>query len=137
MLIKFVSILFTVFLINVSTVFSQNLKSDSTSVDKNISIIEVYGIDKLVELHKNYYALKGYRIQIFSGNKRQPAKNEKSKFINLYRKVKAYEVYQQPYFKVRVGNFKTKLEALKFQQELLKYFPNCFIVEDDLDYENM
>lgn len=81
--------------------------------------------------------MNGYRIQIYSDNKKQAARDEKAKFLSSFSGVKAHEIYQQPYFKIRVGDFKTKLEAYKFQREIYLQFPNSFIVKDEIDINEL
>ena len=112
--------------------------SDSTNHSTNkILVKKDIRIDAIIENHKKSYKEDGYRIQIFSGNKKQPAREAKAKYISLRHKNKAHEIYQQPYFKVRVGDFRTKIEALKFQKEIATHFPNCFIVKDEIDIEEL
>lgn len=94
-------------------------------------------IKVLRAVYANNFQLKGYRVQLFSGNKKQPAKTVKGKFISLYPDVKAHEIYQQPYFKIRVGDFRTKLEASKFKKEIAEHFPNAYIVKDNIAVEEL
>ena len=105
-------------------------KSDSDSLS---FIIKDKRIDKLNETYK----LIGYRIQIYSGNKRQPANQARSTFLRSHPKTKAHLDYEQPYYKVRVGDFKTKLEALKYKNGITDEFPNCFIVRDEIDVNEL
>ncbi len=77
--------------------------------------------------------MKGYRVQIHFGPEKAKALDVKSKFNLQGRKVDAYLDYQQPYFKIRVGDFRTKLEAYKFLQEILSDFPGAFIVTDEIE----
>lgn len=133
---KFIFSIFILILIPCFSLSSQNTITNSTQTKSKI-ITKDGRIDELVETHKKSFKIDGYRIQIFSGNKKQPARDEKAKYINLRLKAKAHEIYQQPYFKVRVGDFRTKLEALKFQKELTLHFPNCFIVKDEIDIEEL
>ena len=55
----------------------------------------------------------------------------------MHPKTKAHLNYKQPYYKVRVGDFKTKLEALKYKNFIIKEFPNCFIVKDQIDINEL
>ncbi|OFY93877.1 MAG: hypothetical protein A3K10_02810 [Bacteroidetes bacterium RIFCSPLOWO2_12_FULL_31_6] len=121
-----------------TNVFCQdNLMSDSLNTVSNVSVIKDSRINEILSTYKSSYTLSGYRIQIFSDNKKQPARDEKAKFLSLYTSVKAHEVYQQPFFKIRVGDFRTKLEAYKFQKEIQLQFPNCFIVKDEIEVEQL
>lgn len=77
--------------------------------------------------------IKGFRVQIHFGSEKAKALEVKSKFISQNHKASAYLDYQQPYFKIRVGDFRTKLEAYKFLQEILGDFPGAFIVNDEIE----
>ena len=123
-------------LILLTTIVSYAQENTNDSLKTITPTIKDSRISKLDAAYKSTYKLNGYRIQIFSGNKRQPAKEARLRFTRIYRKTKAHEVYEQPYFKVRVGDFKTKLEALKFKNELTKHFPNCFIVKDEIEFKD-
>jgi len=123
-------------LILLTTIVSYAQENTNDSLKTITPTIKDSRIAKLDAAYKSTYKLNGYRIQIFSGNKRQPAKEARLRFTRIYRKTKAHEVYEQPYFKVRVGDFKTKLEALKFKNELTKHFPNCFIVKDEIEFKD-
>ncbi len=114
---------------------AQNEAKDTINLMK-VEIIKDNRIDNLNKTYSNSYHLDGYRVQIYSGNKKQPARQARMEFTKFYRKTKAYEMYEQPYFKVRVGDFKTKIEALKFKNNLVKHFPNCIIVKDEIEFEN-
>ena len=60
--------------------------------------------------------MNGYRVRIFFDN-RQTARIESeemlNKFESMYHDVKAYRTYVNPYFKVTVGDFRTKSEAME------------------------
>ncbi len=115
--------------------FSQD-KIESDSLKKShTTLVKDSRIDKLNETYTSSYKLMGYRVQIYSGNSKQPAREARQRFSQLYRQTKAHESYEQPYFKVKVGDFKTKLDALKLKNDLSKHFPNCFIVESEIEFK--
>ena len=76
--------------------------------------------------------MPGYRIQIYFGGERLRANNLRSDFLQEYPEFGAYVIYQQPNFKLRVGDFKTRLEAAKFLTEMQARFSMAFIVSDDV-----
>jgi hypothetical protein len=123
-----------VLLITCSIVSGQEENLDSLKTLTNV--VKDSRLNKLNKEYRSTYKLSGYRVQIFSGNKKQPARQARMQFSQIYRKTKAHETYEQPYFKVRVGDFKTKIEALKFKNELVKHFPNCYIVKDEIEYKD-
>jgi hypothetical protein len=51
--------------------------------------------------------------------------------------VEAYEKYDQPNFNIRVGNFRTKLEAYKFLKQVQPEFPTAFIVQDEIEFPEL
>ena len=78
----------------------------------------------------------GYRIQLTSSNNRTSVLAMKAQFTQLYPNTKAYIEYHQPSFKLRVGDFESRLAAYSFQQEILSAFPNGFIVQDHISLED-
>lgn len=78
------------------------------------------------------YAIKGFRVQIVAAGNRADINKVKSQFYTLFPDVKTFVIYQQPNFKLRVGNFRTKLEAYKLWLEIEKSFPGSFITPDEL-----
>lgn len=91
---------------------------------------------KLVERHKLVNAARksmpGYRIQIYFGSDRIKAQEMRTEFIRLYPDIPAYLIYQQPNFKVRTGDFRTRLEAAGFLKQLNTVYSNAFIVPDEV-----
>ncbi len=75
----------------------------------------------------------GYRVQIFFGSDRQAAYNAQAKFQNDYPEIKTYISYTEPNFKVRVGDFRSRLEAQKLQSELTGMFSTLFIVPEKIN----
>ena len=81
--------------------------------------------------------VKGYRVQIHFGSDRDKAKEVKSKFMQKYSEVMAYEKYEQPNFKIRVGDFRSRIEAFKFLKQVSPDFPSSFIVQDEIELKEL
>jgi hypothetical protein len=128
---------FLIFFILVSNSYAQAIDESVLEKKNKVIVFNDERVDQLLDVYKSSFVLQGYRIQIFSDNKKQPARDEKAKFLTLYNNVKAHEIYQQPFFKIRVGDFRTKLEAYKFQREIYENFPNSFIVKDEIEVEQL
>src|SRR2546421_4516599 len=62
--------------------------------------------------------LQGYRVQVFSGSHRNDANQVKVQVLQSLPDLPVYFLYEAPYFKVRVGDFRNKLEAQKVLHEL-------------------
>lgn len=69
----------------------------------------------------------GYRVQVFSSNVQRTAKNEAFKIERELREsfpeLGVYVNYTSPFWKVRVGDFKTLQEAQELRHEIVKLFP--------------
>jgi hypothetical protein len=81
--------------------------------------------------------INGYRIQIaaYSGvNSKSQAESVRNTFNNLFPYTKSYLVYNEPYFKVRVGNYYTRLEAYKDLETIRLTYPSAYIVPDKVSY---
>ncbi len=125
------------------TLISTILFSQQTQ-DKNIKVIQDTRISELVsthiELNKVKPGIAGWRVQIFfdSGNKSKTnAQVLLDEFRIKYPGIKAYIVFQEPYFKVRVGDYRTRMEAEKIQKLIITDFPNAFIVKDEINFPDL
>lgn len=74
----------------------------------------------------------GYRIQIYFGTDRSKAQEIRNEFMKTFAEQGAYLIYQQPNFKVRIGDFRTRLEAQGFLNMLNDRYSPAFIVSDDV-----
>ena len=81
--------------------------------------------------------LSGYRVRIFFDNK-QSARNESEqtliRFRALYPDVAVYRTYTNPYFKVTVGDCRTKSEAMKLLSRIKGNFSSAFVVKENIGY---
>ena len=86
-------------------------------------------IDKKAEYHRLTNGEKdGYRIKIHFGD-RAAAEEVQTKFSARFPEYNTYKEYQQPYFVVLVGDFRSKLEAFESLKKIQLEFPNAFIVK--------
>lgn len=76
--------------------------------------------------------IDGYRIVIFFDQDRTIVAQQKANFLARYSGYKAYVDYVAPNYRVRVGNFRTQLEAEGFKAEILSYFPTSVVVADKI-----
>lgn len=115
-----------------SFLHAQNTPSDTGKVE----LVQEYKIMELVNKHvevNSKAAIKGYRIKIHFGSDKNKAREVKAKFISKFPDITAYEKYDQPNFNIRVGDFRTKLEAYKVLKEIQAEFPSSFLVQDEIE----
>jgi len=78
--------------------------------------------------------MKGYRLMVMNTNKREDAIAAKTKVYTYFPELKAYLIYQSPFFRLKAGNFKTRDEAEKYRKQMAPLFPKgVFIVNDIIE----
>ena len=81
--------------------------------------------------------VSGYRVRIFNDNKqnsRGASEAAMGRFKGMYPGIAAYRTYTNPFFKVTVGDFRTKSEAMQLLQQVKGSFPSAFIVKETINY---
>ena len=118
-----------------SIAFSQNVETLSY-VNRD------FRIDRLIEKHRQYNQLNpgvdGFRVQIFfdsGNNSKRAAQTSREKFMEVYPDIIAYLTFKAPYYRVRVGDFRAKLEAEGFLFQLTTAYPNAFTVPDRIQID--
>lgn len=102
-------------------------------------------IDNLLHLHinqnKRNESFSGYRIQIFSrssyGSDMAKLKQMRDDFEKAFQDIPAYLKYIDPDFKIRVGNFRTKLESIPTLYRVRKLYPSSYPVKTEITLNEM
>lgn len=129
-----------IFILSSAAIVSYNVRSlaqEAPQATSNVEIIQDSKITELVDKHIEINSkthIKGYRVKIHFGTDKNAAKDVKGNFIGKYPDVPAYEKYDQPNFNIRVGDFRTKLEAYRFLKEIQADFPAAFVVQDEIEF---
>lgn len=131
-----------------SVIYRPVATADSTLVGKNIfnvlpDNVNVRQSQQIANSMKSHVAsngartISGYRVRIFFDNK-QNARTESEavlkRFNGLYPDVMAYRIYANPYFKVTVGDFRTKSEAMALLARIKGAFPSAFVVKENIEF---
>ncbi|MEM7161660.1 MAG: SPOR domain-containing protein [Bacteroidota bacterium] len=93
--------------------------------DERIQVLDDY-------IKENPLTLTGFRIQLVFGN-RNTVNKAKSQFYGNFNGTNLYESYLAPNFRLRVGDFITRLQADEFLNEVKSVFPNAYIVNDQIN----
>lgn len=115
---------------HITSVNGNQVKQPEKLAELLIKVNDAANINILEEAEKNITTGKsaGYRVQIFSDNNSRTAKNEartKSRLVGDYfPHHRTYVQYNSPYWRVKVGDFKTQREAEEAMDEIKKAFPN-------------
>jgi len=81
--------------------------------------------------------IPGYRIRIFFDNQQNARRQSEEllkEFQEVFPGIAAYWTYDNPYFKVTVGDLRTKSEAMKMLLMIGDKYPAAFIVKDNINF---
>lgn len=94
-------------------------------------------IESLISKQRKMYAIdssfSGYRIHVFMeiGNDAlEHAKAVKARFENAFPDIPIYLTYAEPYFRLRAGNFRNRVEAEKSLRRIKRQFKEAFVTAD-------
>ena len=93
-----------------------------------VTIEQDKDIDKLLEFKKDLRTLNTFIIQIYNGP-RGGAESTKSQVATLYPDWSNSIEYEQPNYKIWLGNFRTRLEADRALMTVKKSYANAFILQ--------
>ena len=107
---------------------------------KNVTVEQDASVANAMSAHiaKNRQkTLSGYRVRIYFDNKqssRGASEAAMRRFQGAFPGIRAYRSFTSPFFKVTVGDFRTKSEAMQLLQSLKGMFPGAFIVKETINY---
>ena len=103
--------------------------------DSTVSVL----LDETMTGKKDFIEVDGYRVQVYSSNKQQTAKAEALELEEQLKDKISHPIYVQyasPFWKVRIGNFRTYDEAKEYKKLFVQQFPqkqgNTYIVRDKI-----
>lgn len=116
--------------------------------ERNGGEVKVKGdvhINNLLKLyvHQNEKnkSFTGFRIQIYSassyGSNVEELKVMRNKFEQTFQDIPAYLKYFDPDFKIRVGNFHSRLECIPVLHRIRKLYPSSYPVKTDITLDEL
>ncbi len=72
----------------------------------------------------------GYRVQIYFESDKKLVNEMQIKFLEMMPKVDTYIEFNAPNYVLKVGDFRTMLEAEKVRDKALANFPTSFILKE-------
>lgn len=97
-------------------------------------------VDFLQEAHRRFNrqaGMSGFRVQIYtdSGNRSKLRTDRvKAEFDAKFPNVPSYISYNEPDYRIRVGDFRTRLDALRFLNEISSTYLSAIIVVDKINF---
>jgi hypothetical protein len=127
-----------VFIISVfctCTAFAQTSQSIVVTKDPRIDLL----VNKQIEINEvttrdSRRTAAGFRILVISTNDRNKVIEAKTKMYREFPELKAYMMYQSPFFRLKVGNFRDRAEAEEYLANIQRvYEKGVYIVPDTIE----
>ncbi|MDR1859600.1 MAG: hypothetical protein LBR06_01595 [Bacteroidales bacterium] len=93
-----------------------------------------------VEHNRKKNSIDGWRVEIFARSGEgamESANSRRTEFLRQFPGETVYVTFVSPDFKVRVGDYRTKSEAMKMKQKLTGLYPNAFIAPDQIQFPRL
>jgi hypothetical protein len=101
----------------------------SNHVNEKVAIL----MDTVASVNKNIKYAQGYRILAYNGSERQTVMNIRKSIISRMPEIKDYLTYQQPNFRLKIGDFFNRVEAQQVLNRISDIVPNAQIVQDQIN----
>jgi hypothetical protein len=108
-----------------------------TATTGKTEIIQDPRVDQLVEKHirinQSLKTFEGFRIQLFSdsgNNSKNRAQALQEELMSSFPGIGVYLSFKSPNYRIRLGNFRSRLDAQRFLNDIAVEYPNAFIVND-------
>lgn len=126
------------FIFGLLTLFCNGQQNGAIEI-KQDPLVETL-VQKHISYNLNRVGITGYRVQIFfesGNNSKNKAYAVKAGFLANFPNIGAYLTYQAPNYKIRVGDFRTKLDAYRFLRIIEADYSNAFIVSEEIHYPSL
>jgi len=126
---------FLIFLLTLSVDIQAQESSSYVKINQDEAISNL--LKKHIIVNEYNPWVSGFRVQLYSisgANSRDKANQFRAEFLIKHPKTQVYVVYQAPYYKVRLGDFRTKMNALYFLQTIVETYPSGFVVVDQIRF---
>jgi hypothetical protein len=112
-------------------------------IAERLIIVQDPAIDTLITRHILANASKqgvdGWRIQIYRGGHRtanEDSNRVRARFMEEYPAIATYRTFDRPnWFKIKVGDFRTREEAAVVYFDILKRYPDAYLIRDVIGYK--
>lgn len=103
------------------------------------SLVRELMINKRLGIQRGVQEVNGYRVQVFSSNQQQSAKNRAlllQQDLSSHLEEPVYAISEPPFWKVRIGNFLTREDANNYRMIFVAQYPelqgSTYVVPDKI-----
>ena len=90
-------------------------------------------LDSIASRNKKIKFTQGYRVIVYSGTNKEEVKKIREKVYTIFPDIDIYQIYKQPDYKIKVGDYTNRFEAHQVLNELKKVFPEALIVMEQVN----
>jgi SPOR domain len=112
-----------------TTMPSSTVSDAPMHVNKRLDAI----LDTITIHNKSIKFTNGFRIQIYVGNDRKAADDAKIYTYQKYPEIFPYLSYQQPIYKVKIGDFLNRMDAERYFTDIKDLYPSAMILPDRVE----
>lgn len=107
----------------------QVVPAEALHVNKRLDAI----LDTIAVQNRRVRYAPGYRVQVYVGNERAAADAAKLQLYQIFPELSAYMSYQQPTYRLKVGDFMRKMDAERYFSKLRTVFASAQLQPDKVD----
>jgi hypothetical protein len=100
------------------------------NTDNQIAVHCDQRVEHLLELEKRTDKIMGYRLQICLDSDKKIVDDARDKYLKTYPLTDTYVNFENPNFNLKVGDFRSRVEAEKIKREIFGEFVICIIHEE-------
>src|SRR5829696_3043085 len=130
-------LIFSLSLIWINAVCAQADSSAGVVVNKDPRIDML--VNKQIEINEastrnSRRSAAGFRILVISSNNRNKVIEAKTKMYREFPELKIYMMYQSPFYRLKVGNFRDRSEAEEYLSQIQRFYPTgVYVVTDTIE----
>jgi hypothetical protein len=98
-------------------------------------------ITRYIIYNRRLNGMEGFRIQIFNSsekNAREASGKVRAEFMSKFPEIVSYASFDRPgYYKIRVGDYRTRIEGTKYLLMVRKVFPDAYLVPDVINFPDL
>ena len=98
-------------------------------------------ISRYILYNRKLNGMEGFRIQIFNSsekNARETSGKVRAEFMSKFPDIISYASFDRPgYYKIRVGDYRTRIEGTKYLLMVRKVFPDAYLVPDIINFPDL
>lgn len=118
--------------------------------EESVKIYQDDRVDSLLSLHRKinefnlaneeHDGIDGFRIHLYfesGNNSKARTMNVRDQFLRRYPQIGAYVIYRSPFYRLRVGDYRTRVEAERFLQRIIRRYPAAYVVGTKIKFPKL